>query len=183
MRGRNKTIRLFVGLYPPIDAAQSMLALLDSVQLAPHRLTSPQQVHLTVQFIGDRKVDELNSIWESVLRSAAGIESFELQPLRVITLPQRGRARLVAIETDAPPGLLQLHHRLVTRLSRHAREKSDDRFRPHFTLCRFRREAVVDRIDQPVDAPSLTIDKVMLMRSVLGPDEALHDEIDTVALV
>ena len=182
MSGRKQTVRLFVGLYPPIEVAQSMLALLDTVQFTPHRLTSPQQVHLTVQFIGDRQVDELDSIRASILRSAAGIASFELQPLRLVTFPRRGGARLIAIETDAPPGLVQLHRRLVTRLSRHIREKHDDRFRPHFTLCRFGRDAAVDRIDRPVDAPSFTIDKVMLMRSVLGPDGAQHDEIDAVAL-
>lgn len=183
MTGRSRTMRFFVGLYPPIETAQSMLSLLDSVDLAAHRRAPPQQIHLTVQFIGDRRVDEIRSIHESIQRSAAGIECFELRPLRLITLPERERARVVAIETDAPPGLLQLQRRLVTRLSRHVRARPGDRFRPHLTLCRFPRDATVDRIDKPVDAPSFIIDKVMLMRSTLDPDGAVHDEIEAVALV
>jgi 2'-5' RNA ligase len=182
MSARKESVRLFVGLYPPIEDAKRMLGWLDAVELAPCRPTRPEQVHLTAQFIGNRRVDEIDSIRESVQHAASGIKAILLDPLRLVTLPERGRVKVVAVETDRPPGLLELHRRLATRLARHVRENPSARFRPHFTVCRFQGNAMVDRLDRTVNGLRFTIDQVRLMRSTLGPEGAWHEEIDAIRL-
>lgn len=172
-------LRMFVAAYPPPEFAQRALDMLREIELPPHRLTPVDQVHLTLQFIGDVPSKDLEGVIESVERSAAGLEAFTLTPSRLRRLPERGPARLVALETDAPPALLELHRRLVTRLARQAKPRREDadRFLPHLTLCRF--NAPVADLDVDRDAPldPWPVTSVSLMRSTLAPQRASHRQV------
>jgi 2'-5' RNA ligase len=175
-------LRLFVGLYPPAELADEMLLALSDLDLPPHRLTPAGQVHMTIQFIGDTPVKDLDATVESVDRARAGLPAFQLEPLRLIALPKRGRARLVAAETDGPPTLQELHRRLATRLARNVREKPGDRFLPHLTLCRFRAPARLGPLEEPLELPAFPVTEVRLMRSTLSPQGAKHHEVAVFAL-
>ena len=132
----------------------------------------PKDSTLTLHFVGETHGREVDGVIESVERSAAGVGAFDLAATRLITLPERGTARLVALETDAPPGLLEIHRRLIRRLAR--RPRDHERFLPHFTLCRFANDARPTKLDRPVSIPALPIDEVRLVRSVLRPGGAEH---------
>jgi 2'-5' RNA ligase len=175
-------LRLFVALYPPADLGHAMLRALDSLSLPRHRLTPPDHVHLTLQFIGDLPAAEMDDVRESVARAAAGLGSFSLTPRRLVSLPERAHPRLIAAETDAPGTLMELQRRLAHRLARNVRAKSGDRFRPHFTLCRFAPGPRPDPVDHPVALPAFTVEHIRLMRSTLRPDGATHHEVESIAL-
>ena len=114
-------MRLFVGIYPPQQSAPFLFETLDSLTLPPHKIVPLEQLHLTVHFIGEVVSRDIDRTIESVSRSVAGLKSFSLSPLNLISLPRRGRARLMAIETDRPSALLEIQRRLVSRLARNAR--------------------------------------------------------------
>jgi len=170
-------LRLFIAIDPPLEIAQALLNSLARLDLPPHRLTPMQQIHMTVQFIGDTPSGALDDTIESAQRAGAGLPSFQLTCQRLITLPQRGPARLVAAETDAPPTLMELHRRLVTRLAAKPREKSLERFRPHLTLCRFRAPTRGVSIDEQLSIPAFTVNRIILMRSTLTAEGAKHHEL------
>jgi 2'-5' RNA ligase len=176
-------MRMFVAAYPSHESARAMLRAAEKLSLPPHRMLPREQVHLTLQFIGDVPVNDLDAVTESVERSAAGLGAFTLTPARLISLPERGPARLVAAETDAPATLMELQRRLAHRLATNVREKDDRPYRPHLTLCRFRSPARGVTVDQPLNAPSFEVDRIVLMRSTLKPDGAHHHEVAAVALV
>jgi len=167
-------VRLFVAAYPPAEWSARALALLDEVRLPPRaRTTTVGALHLTIQFIGDASEKELPGVIESVERSAAGIGAFDLTPQRVITLPERGHARLIALELDCPPMLRQLHGRLVSRLARNPRGSEGARFVPHLTVCRFD-PCPRPFVEMPIELPAFGIDEIRVMRSVLRPSGADH---------
>jgi 2'-5' RNA ligase len=172
-------LRLFVAIYPPPALAAAMLEALAGLQLPPHRPTLAEQVHLTLQFIGDTPSRELEQTLESVRRAAGGLSAFALAPARLIHLPQRGPARLVAAQTDAPATLLELHRRLVARLARpgSVRGRKDERFRPHLTLCRFRSPTRGVALDQALTLPPFPVARIALMRSTLSAEHATHHEV------
>lgn len=175
------TLRLFVAVYPPLEMAGTLLEAVERLSLPAHRPAPPEQVHLTLQFIGDTPGRDVERVVESVGRAVSGLPGFSLGPRRLISLPERGRPRLIAAETDAPGTLLELRHRLATRLARNARERAGDRFRPHLTLCRFS-TGDAPRIDQPVSVGVFEVGAVLLMRSVLLPGGAVHREVVRVPL-
>jgi 2'-5' RNA ligase len=168
-------LRLFVAVYPPVEVAARLLELLGRVELARHRVTPVEQVHLTVQFVGPTPVRDLDEVKESVARSVSGIATFELRVVRLMSVPPRGRVRLVAAELDQPWGLMEIQRRLATRLARHVRERAGDRFLPHMTLCRFDREGASRDVDVAVEEElPFGVREVRLMKSVLKPQGAEH---------
>lgn len=174
----DRPLRLFVAIHPPAAAAARMLEILAQLTLPANKPVPPEQIHVTAHFIGDVHRKRVEETIESVERSASGVHAFTLTPSRLIALPERGHSRLIALETDAPPPLLELHRRLVHRLARPARPShASERFVPHFTLCRFAHDARAERIDRPVSLDPIPIVYVSLMRSILRPEGARHEEV------
>ena len=175
-------LRLFVAAYPPVDISQQMIDAINLLKLPPHRLTPIEQIHVTLQFIGDTPSRDLDDVIESVRRSAARLNRFILAPQRLVTFPERGPARLIACETDAPPTLMELHRRLVQRLATNVRSRRDERFRPHFTLCRFASPVRGMKVDQPIATPEFEIATIHLMRSTLSASGATHHAVAAIEL-
>jgi 2'-5' RNA ligase len=178
-------LRLFVALYPPEDTRRHMLRALAKLQPPPdarHRAVPLEQVHMTLQFIGDTPERDLPEVLESVQRSVAGLSRFTLTPFRLITFPDRGTPRLIALETDAPPALLEAQRRLAQRLARSPRIRAGDRFRPHLTLGRFTASAHPRPVDAPVPLESFPVEQIYLVRSILKPNGAEHRPIEGVSL-
>jgi RNA 2',3'-cyclic 3'-phosphodiesterase len=172
-----RPMRLFVAIYPPEETRRAMMDVLRTMNPPPdprHRLTPTDQVHMTVQFIGDTADCEVDNVIESVSRSASGVGGFQVKPRRLITLPERGPVRLIAMETDAPAPLLELHRRLAMRLAKTPRAKTGDRFLPHLTLCRFSGEARAERVDHAVALDPFRVESLGVMRSILKPTGAEH---------
>lgn len=178
---RSDTLRLFVALYPPPETAAALLDALHPLTLPDHRVTPADHIHLTLVFIGDRRVKELREVRESVERSASGLDPFDLTPQRLITIPtpnQGGPPRLVAATTDAPPALLELQRRLTTRLAR-----PDERhkvYSPHITLCRYAHEATSDPINLPIGIAPFRVERVQLMSSFItraGPKHEVQAQV------
>lgn len=171
-----------------MHAAEALLSLVSDRELPPHRATPLRQVHLTALFVGDTRSDELPGVEESVRRAVSGIGSFDLTPRKLISLPAHGPARLIAVETDAPPRLLEIHRRLASRLARRPAERDPDGFRPHLTLCRFAGSGARGfSLDETVVMPAFPAGRVDLVESVLHSTGAeyrtllsvpLHDGMD-----
>ena len=83
MARKGSSLRLFVGVYPPPEVAAALLASLKALDLPAHRRTPAEQVHLTLQFIGDTAVRDLEDVTESVRRAASASRK------RVATPPMR----------------------------------------------------------------------------------------------
>jgi 2'-5' RNA ligase len=148
------------------------------------RILPAEQVHLTLQFIGDTPAAEMDATAESVRRAAAGLPAFTLSLNSFIRLPERGPARLIAVQTDSPTTLMELQKRLAQRLARHARQRPGDRFRPHLTLCRFAspvRGYSIETASANIDG-TFAVDRIMLMRSTLSNTGATHHSVETIEL-
>jgi RNA 2',3'-cyclic 3'-phosphodiesterase len=173
-------LRLFVAAYPELDVARQWLERLAGPDLPPSRLTPLHQVHLTLLFIGDTPVRQMDAAIESVERACSGIRAFELTPQRLIALPDEkpGQpARLIAVESDAPASLLELQRRLALRLAGKPRKKPGRPFRPHFTLCRFATPAVLDHALPDAPPQAIPVSTIHLMRSTLTPEGAQHHQV------
>ncbi len=166
-----KNLRLFVAAYPPPEIAVALLASLGQLDLPPGRLVPPEQVHLTLHFIGETPVAMIDSIVETVRHAARGMDSFALTPWQLITLPKRPPVRLVAAETDRPAALMELQR----RLARNPRHNAGDRFRPHLTLCRLGPATKLAALEVPLGVPPFLVETIALVRSTLDPLGAYHE--------
>lgn len=127
--------RLFIAIYPPIDVAYALLDLLPRPRPPMVRLVPPEQIHLTLLFLGDRSDREQESVRESVKRATAGISPFQMRVSSLALLPNAQASRLVAATTDLPTGLAELQRRLSVRLAKRPRT-AQRAYTPHLTIAR-----------------------------------------------
>lgn len=178
-------LRLFVAAYPPPEVADALARAAQALDLPPHRPTPPDQVHLTLLFLGEVDPRRLDSVIESAERAAAGIGAFELAPDRLISLPERGPARLVAAAAPEAPPLTELTRRLAHRLAAHRRKersRAGERFLPHLTLLRFRSAVAKLVVDEAIPVERFVVDRISVMRSTLLRGGAEHREVKEIGL-
>lgn len=170
-------LRLFIAAYPPPEIAGGLALALESLSLPSLRPAPPDQVHMTLLFIGDTDERQLSDVTESMKRAASGVRAMRLSIERLIGLPERGDCRLVAAEASAPPALLELQKRLAQRLVR-TKSKREREFLPHLTLGRFPGSGarLRDRV-WPVPRVEFQVTDIRLMASVLKPAGAEHREL------
>jgi 2'-5' RNA ligase len=169
-------LRLFVAAYPSRGLVEALTADLPPAYRLDSRKTPTEQVHLTLQFIGETELIELPRVRESVERSCAGLCPFDLIFERLMTFPPGGKhTKLLAATTNAPPTLLEIHRRLAHRLAKNVRQRQEERFHPHVTVARF--PTRVEPYDVPLPGLTWVVDSVLLMESILHPSGAEHREL------
>ncbi|HYE02839.1 MAG TPA: RNA 2',3'-cyclic phosphodiesterase [Phycisphaerales bacterium] len=172
----SQPLRLFVAGYPPIELARELVAALEGLAPEGGRMVPPEQVHLTLRFIGPVRPRELDGVRESIGRAVAGLAPIELTTEALISLPEKGPARLVAVRTSAPGALLELTARLAQRLGPGGGRRGGAAFLPHMTLCRFGGGG--RRVRAALPARAFTLAHVALVRSQLRPGGAVHAELE-----
>jgi 2'-5' RNA ligase len=175
-------VRLFVAAYPPVEVVKSLLDQLGAMKPKGLKLSPPEHVHLTLQFIGDTELRDLEEVQESVLRAASGLAPATIRVEALISLPERGRARLVAAVLEPHPTISELHRRLAMRLAKNARERSGEHFLAHMTLGRYPGGGG-ERIEASVIGPiPFEIREAVLVQSILRPQGAEHRPVATFSL-
>mgnify|MGYP006284530867 CR=1 FL=1 len=176
-----RALRLFVAAYPPAETADALREACRSLDLPDHRLTPTEQIHLTVHFIGETPVNKIEEAEEKIAHAIGGLPPTTLHPVRLIRLPERGRARLIAAECEAGPSLLEVQRRLAQRFAGRVRAKPGDKYLPHLTLCRFRPPSRIEEIAHRLDLPPFEVREIRLMRSRLDPGGAVHEPVRSFA--
>lgn len=134
------TARLFLALWPAPGWAAALLQRFGLVEGDAHgRWVPPQQIHLTLHFLGALPRKQLPALAEGLHVPFA---PFELALRRCALWP---RGMLVALPDEPPPALADLHAALGAALQRLGLPLEQRPFRPHVTLAR--------RCDGPVPAP------------------------------
>lgn len=179
-RSKLRTVRLFVAVYPPpswVDCALDEWRRLGGTRVSAEqtRLTLPDQIHLTLRFLGAVDLRERDTIEESVERAAATVAPFTLEPNAFDTLPERGPARLVAITAPCPSPLDHLVDQLSRRLPRRGRDGKG--FTPHLTILRFRKPDAAFRFSMAHSFEPFSIERIALVESILHPSGAEHREL------
>ena len=136
--------RVFIAIAVP-EPLERQLARLQA-ELAPSvagcRWTSALPFHLTLAFLGDIPDPDLNAICQVVASSAGTIEPFEIEVKGLGAFPRATRPRVIwAGVTALNMKLLNdLQESIVHSLGRIGHRPNDERFSPHVTLGRIRRQ-------------------------------------------
>ncbi|MBX3378889.1 MAG: RNA 2',3'-cyclic phosphodiesterase [Phycisphaeraceae bacterium] len=168
----SRLLRLFVAAYPPRPIVERWLEAAREMLPGDVTVGNPEQVHLTLIFLGEHDERELPDIRESIGRSIKGFAPLKLQPRHMIMLPDRGAPRLLAATTDLPAPLAEIQRRLSQRLALDRLRKSV--FLPHLTLARFPGRSV-ERSTRPLPDAPFEITEIRLMRSRLLAGGAIHE--------
>lgn len=100
------------------------------------RWVKPEQMHLTLRFIGDVDSTAFKDIREA-LHEVQGM-SFSLRLEGIGFFPPRGKPRVVWVGIPTNDKLIQLRNRIESALVRAGIEPEGRKFAPHITLARLK---------------------------------------------
>jgi RNA 2',3'-cyclic 3'-phosphodiesterase len=174
--GGRERPRLFLAFPLPHDAVER-LAEWQQRELTGGRIVPPENLHVTLAFLGARPAEELDPITGALREAAAGAESPILTPEgyretrsvgMVACSDEEGRATRIAEDVFE-----KLEH-----LGVYERERR--RWLPHITVLRFRERP---RLDPPIpDLGPVKLSEAAVYHSVLRPAGAQYSVLESVAL-
>jgi 2'-5' RNA ligase len=178
-------IRLFCALQLPAATARELVEWQrEHLQAAAQnrsgrgaRIVPPENLHVTLAFLGSRPADELSAISGAVAEAAAAIGPVRLRPAGY----REGRSVGMIVYEDVTGAATELADNLRERLERLGAYRREARpWLPHVTVLRFN--------DRPGLAPSvenirsISAVRAALYSSALRPSGAQYDVLETVAL-
>ena len=167
--------RLFVAIDPP-EAIRVQVAGI-CCGLPDARWTEPEQLHLTLCFIGE--VDGSSFLDISEALETITVARFSLQLRGVGFFPPRGLPRVVWAGIEKSEPLMTLQRKITTRLFQLGVTLENRKFTPHLTLARLG-QASPAKVGRYLEAnglftsTSFVVERFLLYSSLLGRKGASH---------
>jgi RNA 2',3'-cyclic 3'-phosphodiesterase len=136
-------LRLFVAIPVPAAIRNEMMRVQHELQpLAPRgvvRWTKPEQLHLTLRFLGDVSSDRVAALQESVRAVCAGGLVLHLRAQGIGSFPSARSPRVIWIGIrDGESRLGDLQRKIEAAVQPFTAEPGGERFAGHVTLGRFK---------------------------------------------
>ena len=169
-------MRLFVAVHLPTELTDRAAALLPAALPALKRVR-PDQMHVTLAFLGWTSDERLDAVNDAARAAAAGHRAFDLTLLGAGRFPASGRLRVVWLGIgEGADALAGLAGSVMTQLRDRQLTFDDRPFAPHLTLARIRDEAsgaearTVAAAVESIAVPDLRarIDRIAVVESVLS---------------
>lgn len=159
--------RLFLAVRPPDGVVSELMSLRRKDQRGV-RFVRPEQWHITLRFLGEAEIEEVESAMDGVALPAAEASlgpGVDVLGERALIVPVQGLDDLAAVVVHATRGVGEPPPRR--------------RFAAHLTLARVKGHAHLPAtVGARVEA-SFDVDEVELVWSRLDPDGARHDTVAT----
>ncbi len=187
----SETIRTFIAFELPDD----LLADLNHLQSGfkkyglPAKWVRPESIHLTLKFLGNLEVTQIDSVARKMIDAARGHGPLSLRAEGVGVFPHIRRPRVLwAGLAGAVKGLSDLQHSIDVALSEIGFHREKRSFKGHLTLGRFKTRPDSQQMQHALkefaefETESFSADKIILFKSELNPGGAIYSKLKHVAL-
>jgi RNA 2',3'-cyclic 3'-phosphodiesterase len=191
----NGKIRLFVAVFPPTEVAERLSEAARGLAggLSPEAVawTRPEQIHLTLNFLGQVERGKVEEFQRAVAAACRGGGPFLLRARGLGSFPSPARARILWAGLDGAVAAVEgLKGMLDAGLAPLGHVPDERPFHPHLTLGRVRllnggdRRHLAAALPQwrEADFGSWTVERVDLMQSVRLPGGAQYAPVQSFAL-
>jgi RNA 2',3'-cyclic 3'-phosphodiesterase len=184
-------MRLFVAINFTSKDRQRMARSARKMREAelPVRWVDPDQIHLTLKFLGEVRPERVPAVEEAVARVAAKTRVFTMQMGGSGAFPTTRRPKVIWLGAQASPELRCLKHDLEWELAPLGFEREVRAFHPHVTLGRARVDARAgdfrgfEELVAAMDfRAEITVRGVDLMKSTLSAKGARYQKLVTARL-
>jgi len=140
----------------------------------PSSWSHPENLHLTLKFLGNVSRDTLERVSSAAARASADIFPFEITVGTTGVFPKPRQARVLWVGVKDPTGnLALLQQRLESECAKEGFVREEREFRPHLTIARPRASRDVRKlanlhIEMGFKEISLPLKELLVFRSELG---------------
>ncbi len=186
-RARN---RIFVAIALPQRFKNQLLKIQDNWIGLPIRPTKPENLHITLVFLGYMDDQEMYQICKLTRETIAGQSSFELAFNRIYLALDKDSPRMIWLAGEPNRGIAQLKASLEgayldSDQSNFTRPEKQI-FRPHITLARIKPQDWQRLPNKPIIEEKVDmrfrVDSVQVMQSALKPDGPEYVILESVEL-
>ena len=178
-------MRAFVAVFPPPEVRETLAGAPRELPVAGEvRWIRPENLHLTMKFLGEVPEDDLLHIAEVLDPLRSRHEPFEARLSGFGGFPSARRARILwaGIGEGSEP-LRALARDVETSLEPLGFEREDRAYVPHLTLGRARgRPVALEAVEITSPIPGFLVRSVELVESVLGGGGAAYSTLATCLL-
>jgi 2'-5' RNA ligase len=199
------TVRTFIAIELPEEVRDYLDRCQERLKAAGANVkwTRPEQIHLTLAFLGNVPADELDLLAEAVREAVAGFGPLALRAGGTGQFPPGGRPRVVWVGVRTEAGDLAGLQQAVARAAAPFAEKQEHRaYHPHLTLGRVRQgrrgrrdrrgggggpgnlatlgRAVAESAEEP--GPAFDAEEVVVFQSDLGREGPTYTPLARLAL-
>lgn len=152
----------------------------------PVRWVPAENIHLTLKFLGDVSISNLEMLTKILGSVVSTHHSFEISAGGLGAFPKIHQPRVIWIGLEVPPELLAIQHNLELETARLGYAREERPFSPHLTLGRVSRNATpaeIQRIAKVLETTKVgflgatRVRTVYLFRSDLSPNGATYTRI------
>ena len=150
------------------------------------RWVPPQNVHLTLKFLGDVSPSNLDMIKQMLTAEAAQHACFEMCVEGIGSFPNSRRPRVIWVGLQAPAALDSLQRGIQSASARLGYATEERGFSPHLTIGRVKQDAASPEIQrirtamESIDIGELGVihvESVQLLKSELHPTGSVYTEL------
>lgn len=147
------------------------------------RWVRPDNIHLTLKFLGNIEEDKADIIAEKIKGTCKGQPGFELAISGAGVFPGKRSPRVLWAGIVLNDNIMTLQEGIEEAMASLGFEREKRRFSPHLTLGRFRssrgKQAVLDKMDAYTENifGLMDVKSVLLMSSELSPGGAKYTKI------
>ncbi len=131
-----KSVRAFIAVRVPCTRAVRALLRRIAELDGPVKPVEPENLHLTLRFLGDTPLTDIAAIGEAVRRAAASQTVFSDELCGVGVFPREERPRVVWLGLDNPVAWSELRAAVDRELAPLGYPPEPQAFTPHLTIAR-----------------------------------------------
>jgi RNA 2',3'-cyclic 3'-phosphodiesterase len=177
-------VRAFVAVFPPPEVRKKALVAARRLPSANRvRWARPENVHLTLKFLGDVREEALDGLSAALGEVCARHAPFDAALVGLGAFPSARRARVLWAGVDAGSDQLRsLAADVDAALAPLGFEREKRPYVPHLTLGRIRGQPASFDLPSSIEDLGFRVLHVELMESVLTAEGAIYRTVDTFAL-
>jgi len=158
----------------------------------PIRWVAASNIHLTLKFLGDVSLSNLNLLTAMFQAEISTYHQFDISVGGSGAFPNLHQPRVIWVGVEAPPELIGIHNSIEATTGRLGYLREERAFSPHLTLGRVSRNATAKDIkiisialaSNKIGFLGTTrVEKVHLYRSDLKPSGAVYTQIFSSSLI
>lgn len=174
-------MRAFIAIELPIEIRDDLSRIQDKLKAELPKISwvKPQNLHLTLKFLGDISPEQLCDIKQITIEITKATAGFKINLRTLGVFPNPHAARIIWIGTNQPPlELKQLAQQMETRLVESNIPQEERPFCAHITIGRIKShlapsdlKKALDKVENDVACANWEFDcrEITLFESTLGP--------------
>ena len=178
-----------------IELAKELTSKIDQVQTVLRKTgadvswVKPQNVHITLKFLGEIKEEKIDEVSQAVEKSVKGLKSFKVNLLGLGGFPNLKRPRVIWIGIEKGKEILaELYPKVEEEFFKIGFAKENRAFAPHLTIGRVKSPKNIENLASEINkilfqTEDFEVKEVVVIKSTLLPTGSVYTPLKIIPLL